>query len=178
MKPMRGIKFLPQDAVYDEMDSPVGKLIIITAKEGLHAVLWENDRKNTAVEKVIQALPKSSTDKIILKTKKQLTEYFQGNRKIFDLPLVIDGTDFQKQCWQQLIEIPYAQTISYGEQAQKIGGKNKARAVGMSNGLNPISIIIPCHRVVGKNKRLVGFASGLENKRYLLNLEGALNEIF
>lgn len=171
MKAIRGIRFLPQDAFYDEIDSPVGGLTIIASSEGLHAVLWDSDRENPKMAKIIQALPKSSDDKIIVKTKKQLMEYFQGQRKIFDLPLVINGTDFQKLCWQQLLKIPYAKTISYGEQAQRIGNKNKARAVGMSNGLNPISIIIPCHRVIGINGKLVGFAGGLSCKAWLLEHE-------
>ncbi|EKD72741.1 MAG: hypothetical protein ACD_45C00599G0001, partial [uncultured bacterium] len=95
----------------------------------------------------------------------------QGKRKMFDLPLVIDGTDFQIQAWKQLLKIPYSSTITYGEQAEKMGDKKKARAVGMANKLNPISIIIPCHRVIGNNGQLIGFAGGLEKKAYLLKLE-------
>lgn len=110
-------------------------------------------------------------NKLSQKTKKQLNEYFQGKRKIFDLPLVYNGTEFQIQTWKQLIKIPYAKTISYAEQAERIGNKNKARAVGLANGLNPISIIIPCHRVIGSNGHLVGFGGGLEKKSFLLKLE-------
>ena len=87
------------------------------------------------------------------------------------MPLSPQGTPFQIQAWQQLSAIPYAETISYGEQAKRLGDKNKSRAVGMANGCNPISIIIPCHRVIGSNGKLVGFAGGLDKKSYLLNLE-------
>ncbi len=172
MKEPRDIRFLPEGAVtYDEMDSPVGKLTIITSPEGLHAILWDIDRKNQKYEKMISDLSKSKDEKILVQTQKQLIEYFQGKRKAFDLPLVLAGTDFQMQAWNQLLKIPYGTTTSYAEQAEKIGNKNKARAVGMANGLNPISIIIPCHRVVGSNGHLVGFAGGIEKKAYLLRLE-------
>ena len=87
------------------------------------------------------------------------------------MPLVINGTDFQIQAWKQLLKIPYATTITYSQQAEKVGNKNKARAVGLANGLNPIPIIIPCHRVIGSNGRLVGFGGGLEKKACLLKLE-------
>ena len=172
MKEPRGIQFLPEGAVtYDEMDSPVGKLTIITSSEGLHAILWDIDRKSPKCEKMIGDLTKSEDEKIIVQTKKQLIEYFQGKRKTFDLPLVLAGTDFQMQAWTQLLKIPYGTTLSYAEQAEKIGDKNKARAVGMANGRNPISIVIPCHRVVGSNGHLVGFGGGIEKKAYLLQLE-------
>lgn len=171
MKKHRSINFLPEDATYDEVDSPVGTLTIITSAKGLHAVLWDNDRKSKQYEAVINNISQSKNEKIIIQTKKQLNEYFQGKRKVFDLPLAIKGTDFQMQVWDQLTKIPYAKTISYAEQAAKIGNKNKARAVGLANGLNPISIIIPCHRVIGSDGRLVGFGGGLEKKSFLLDLE-------
>src|SRR3990167_4725553 len=171
MKKLRSIHFLPEDATYDEMSSPVGRLTIITSLKGLHAILWENDRNHPQYEKMIKSLRQSKSDPIIVQTKKQLIEYFQGKRKIFNLPLVIEGTDFQIQVWKQLLKIPYAKTLSYSEQAEKMGDKNKARAVGTANGLNPISIIVPCHRVIGSNGHLVGFAGGLDKKDYLLKLE-------
>lgn len=176
MKKMRGVRFLPKDAIYDEMNSPVGKLTLITSSEGLHAILWENERENITHEKIISSLQRSKNEKTIIQTKKQLAQYFQGKRKKFDLPLVIKGTDFQIQAWQQLLKIPYAKTISYAEQAKKIGDKNKARAVGMANGLNPISIVIPCHRVIGSNGHLVGFGGGIDKKAFLLKLEANHDE--
>jgi len=171
MKKMRVTLCLPNDTSYDEMESPVGKLTIIASSQGLHAILWDNDCNHPDYQKITATLNKCSNEKNILETKKQLTEYFQGQRKKFDLPLILNGTDFQIQAWQQLLNIPYATTVSYAEQAEKIGNKNKARAVGMANGLNPISIIIPCHRVIGSNSHLVGFAGGIEKKAYLLALE-------
>ena len=167
MKARLGIKFLSNNASYAVMDSPVGKLIIVTSTEGLHAILWDSDSQDLTL------LQHSNTDKTIVETKKQLTEYFAGQRKTFDLPLVINGTEFQNKCWQQLLKIPYGKTMAYGEQAEHVGNKNKARAVGAANGLNPISIVVPCHRVIGSNGHLVGFGGGLENKDYLLKLERA-----
>ncbi len=171
MKKIRGLQFLPPDSTYDRMASPVGDLTIITSLQGLHAILWDKDFKNPQYEKMINCLIPSVNEPTILSTKNQLLEYFQGKRKKFDLPLVIQGTNFQMQVWNQLLKIPYAKTISYGEQAEKIGDKNKARAVGMANGRNPIPIIIPCHRVIGSNGHLTGFGGGLNNKAYLLKLE-------
>ncbi len=171
MKTIRAVRTLPTDATYDEMNSPVGKLTIITSPKGLHAILWDTDRNNLKYEKIISTLTRSKHEKTIIETKQQLTEYFQGKRKKFALPLVLNGTDFQMQAWQQLLKIPYAKTISYGEQATKIGDKNKARAVGMANGVNPISIVVPCHRVIGSNGSLTGFGGGLDKKAYLLGLE-------
>jgi methylated-DNA-[protein]-cysteine S-methyltransferase len=169
MKAMRGLQFLPDNATYDVMNSPVGKLTIITSPEGLHAILWDNDHKE--VNKISSLFRQSRNEQTIIETKKQLQEYFAGKRKKFDLPLVINGTDFQIQCWQQLLKIPYGKTVSYGEQAEKVGNKNKARAVGMANGLNPISIVVPCHRVIGSSGQLIGFGGGLDKKVYLLELE-------
>ncbi len=173
MKHNHRLQKLPSDAAYDEMPSPVGTLTIIGSPLGLHAILWDSDRPHSACETIINTLSRSATETVIIATKQQLSEYFQGQRQIFDLPLVFNGTPFQNQAWQQLLQIPYGQTISYGEQARKIGDKNKARAVGMANGLNPISIVIPCHRVIGSNGRLVGFGGGLNNKAFLLQLEQA-----
>jgi methylated-DNA-[protein]-cysteine S-methyltransferase len=167
MKKIKSKQVLPVDAMYDEMSSPVGTLTIIASIAGLHAILWSNlDR-----EKILLSLRQSNTEKIIAQTKNQLTEYFQGTRKTFDLPLAMQGTDFQRAVWNELINIPYGTTISYAEQAKRIGDKNKARAVGMANGLNPIPIVIPCHRVIGSQGKLVGFAGGLDKKSFLLNLE-------
>ena len=171
MKAFRSIRLLPSDAVYDEMNSPVGKLMIIASSKGLHAVLWETDRHDPICKNKLRDLSRTKNEKTIVETKKQLAEYFQGKRKKFDLPLVTNGTDFQQQCWQQLLKIPYAKTISYGEQATKLGDKNKCRAVGMANGSNPISIIIPCHRVIGSNGQLVGFGGGLSSKQWLIEHE-------
>lgn len=101
----------------------------------------------------------------------QLEEYFAGERKNFDLPIKLSGTEFQQQAWGVLKKIPFGKTISYGEQAKRVGDKKKARAVGMANGRNPVSIIVPCHRVIGSNGSLTGFGGGLKKKQWLLNHE-------
>lgn len=173
MKKKQRVQNLPADASYDEMDSPVGKLTIITSEKGLHAILWDVDRQNRVCDKSVLALHQSNSGKVMTSTKKQLMEYFNSKRKAFDLPLAPTGTDFQRQAWQQLQKIPYGKTISYGEQARRLGDKNKARAVGLANGCNPISIVVPCHRVIGANGKLVGFGGGLDRKAVLLALEKA-----
>lgn len=109
--------------------------------------------------------------KLIKNTYEQLMEYLQGKRTNFNIPIKLDGTEFQKKVWKELLEIPYGKTCSYKEIAQKIGNKNACRAVGGANNKNPIMIVVPCHRVVGKNGSLVGYASGLEVKRRLLDIE-------
>jgi methylated-DNA-[protein]-cysteine S-methyltransferase len=101
----------------------------------------------------------------------QLAEYFDGTRTAFDLPLDPIGTPFQRTVWRALVEIPYGETVTYGELAQRLGRPSAARAVGLANGRNPIGIIVPCHRVVGANGDLTGYGGGLERKRHLLDLE-------
>jgi len=107
-----------------------------------------------------------------------LKEYFSDGRKDFSLPLNPDGTAFQKFVWAELLTIPYGRTISYKQLAERIGSKNLIRAVGRANALNPIPIIIPCHRVIGTNSSLVGYSGGIKLKRFLLELEGALQKKF
>ena len=108
---------------------------------------------------------------LIKKAGRQLDEYFEGRRMAFDLPLLFKGTDFQKKVWDALLAIPYGETRSYGEIAARIGSPKAARAVGMANNRNPISIVIPCHRVIGADGTLVGYGSGLDKKEVLLRLE-------
>jgi methylated-DNA-[protein]-cysteine S-methyltransferase len=153
---------------YDQMESPVGILTLIASDQGLQAILWDHDCASLMYKVQLQALTLNPQHPILIEAKKELGEYFQGKRKRFDVPLILDGTEFQIQAWQQLLQIPYGQTLSYGEQAARLGDKNKARAVGMANRQNPISIIIPCHRVIGKNGSLTGFGGGLDKKERLL----------
>ena len=101
----------------------------------------------------------------------QLDEYFSGRRKIFDLPLAPKGTDFQMRCWEALLQVPYGETRSYGDIARSVGSPRGFRAVGMANNRNPIAIIIPCHRIIGSDGKLVGFGGGLDIKAFLLDLE-------
>ncbi len=171
MAKMRGRQNFPNSACYDEMDSPVGKLTIVATESAVHAVLWDLDRKDLKCDQNITRLERSSHQHLVLRCKNQLSEYFSGKRKVFDIPYELNGTDFQIAAWKELVNIPYARTLTYAEQAMCLGDKNKARAVGSANGLNPISIIVPCHRVIGSSGKLCGFAGGLTTKAQLLHFE-------
>ena len=146
--------------------SPIGSLVLISDKSALFGIEFGNEKVENFSNK-----PTKENHPILLKTEKQLKEYFVGNRKEFDIPLKLEGTDFQKKVWQELLKIPFGKTISYEQLAEKMGDKNKARAVGNANGKNPIPIIIPCHRVIEKNGKLGGFGGGLHIKQFLLELE-------
>lgn len=157
---------------YTKVQSPVGELTLICDRTQLLAILWEKEKRG----RVKLPLGKMNSSHPILKeAKKQLGEYFQGKRNDFDLPLGFNGTEFQKLVWQTLLKIPYGQTATYSALAKKIGRPKSARAVGSANGRNPLSIVVPCHRVIGKNDDLVGFAGGLDVKRQLLGLESNRN---
>ncbi|MCL6235516.1 methylated-DNA--[protein]-cysteine S-methyltransferase [Acinetobacter sp. ANC 5579] len=153
---------------YQFLNSPVGQLKLVAHETALVAVLWENENPNRVR---LAALVEDLQHPILLKTAQQLNEYFAGKRQQFDLPLDFEGTAFQQQVWQALLTIPFGETRSYKQIAEQIGNVNAVRAVGAANGKNPISIIAPCHRVVGANGKLVGFAGGLENKEILLKIE-------
>ena len=151
-----------------EMPSPVGILKLVATENALVAVLWENENpKRVRLAELIEQVDHP----ILLETQKQLREYFAGTRQQFDLPLDFEGTVFQKKVWQALRGIPFGETRSYRDIAAQVGNIKAVRAVGAANGKNPISIIAPCHRVVGVNGKLVGFAGGLNNKEILLGLE-------
>ena len=151
-----------------EMASPVGTLKLVAHETALVAVLWENENpKRVRLAELVEQADHS----VLLETQKQLTEYFAGKRQQFDLPLDFAGTEFQHKVWQALLSIPFGETRSYRDIAEQIGNVKAVRAVGAANGKNPISIIAPCHRVVGTNGKLVGFAGGLDNKDILLRLE-------
>lgn len=146
----------------------MGELSLVAHDQALVAVLWENEIPNRVK---LSDLTENDNHPILLETEKQLNEYFTQKRKSFDLPLAFMGTEFQKAVWQALLTIPFGETRSYKDIALQIGNIKAVRAVGAANGKNPISIIAPCHRVVGANGKLVGFAGGLENKEILLNIE-------
>ena len=154
---------------YKEMDSPVGRLKLISSDKGLAAILWEND-KPTRIQ--VRTYTENNTHPVLLETEQQLKEYFEGKRNSFSLTLYPVGTDFQKNVWNALSGIPYGETRSYGDIARQLGNIKAVRAVGAANGRNPISIVVPCHRVIGASGELTGFAGGLEAKAYLLSLEG------
>ena len=152
------------------MASPVGELTLVASPRGLRAVLWPNELDaSTRLTAADDGDPAAAA--VLRETIRQLGEYFAGDRHEFDIPLDPVGTEFQQSAWMQLRLIPYGNTISYGEQARRLGDVRKSRAVGAANGRNPISIIVPCHRVIGANGSLTGFASGIENKSWLLRHE-------
>lgn len=152
---------------YCYIDSPIGKLLL-RGREGVVEELFFPTSERPLSTEAEQKYDEESLKPAII----QLNEYFEGKRQNFDLELSPCGTPFQRSVWQELQKIPYGQTVSYSFIAQKIGNPKGSRAVGMANNKNPIPIIIPCHRVIGKNGTLTGFGGGLDIKRYLLDLEG------
>jgi methylated-DNA-[protein]-cysteine S-methyltransferase len=149
--------------------SPVGPLTLVSGDRGLVAVLWENDKAGRVQFGDVREDPGHP---VLAEAARQLEEYFAGKRKIFSLPLDFHGTDFQKKVWAALLTIPFGETRSYAQIAIQIGNPKAVRAVGAANGKNPISIIAPCHRVIGSNGGLTGFAGGLAAKTLLLSHEG------
>ena len=155
--------------LYKTIPSPVGQLILVARDTKLAAILWENERLNRVR---LGPLEEDSQHPVLKETERQLMEYFAGQRRRFDLALDFAGTDFQVRVWQALLTIPFGETRSYRDIAIQIGQPTAVRAVGAANGRNPISIIAPCHRVIGTSGSLTGFAGGLAAKQFLLSLEG------
>jgi len=156
--------------------TPYGELVIGSFEDKLCLCDWRYRKMRNAVDKRIRSgLNLDYTDgnsDIIEETKKQLTQYFNQERTEFDIPLLFVGSDFQKQVWDALKEIPYGQTDTYLGLSKKLGNEKAIRAVSSANGANAISIIVPCHRIIGSDGKLVGYAGGLDVKRRLLKLEG------
>lgn len=150
--------------------SPVGVLTIVASSRGLRALLWEGERVGRV--RIADAIPQDND--VVAETRRQLAEYFGGERTQFEIPLDPVGTPFQNRAWNALREIPFGETVSYGTQARRLGDVGLARAVGAANGRNPISIIVPCHRVIGSSGALTGFAAGLDAKKFLLDHERAI----
>ena len=153
---------------YKMMKSPVGALKLVASDKGLAAVLWENDDPRRVR---LGPLTEDQGNPVLLEAERQLKAYFSGQLTSFSLKLDFHGTGFQKQVWAALLTIPFGETRSYAQIADQIGNSKAVRAVGAANGKNPISIITPCHRVIGKNGTLTGFAGGLDAKKCLLDLE-------
>jgi len=146
-------------------DSPVGALTVVAGDHGVRAVLWpDDDPQRVRLDETTE----ECTHPVVAAAVEQLGEYFAGTRVEFVLPLDPVGTAFQRAAWEALRSIAYGTTATYGEQAAWMGDRRKARAVGAANGRNPISIIVPCHRVVGANSALTGFAGGIDTKAWLL----------
>jgi methylated-DNA-[protein]-cysteine S-methyltransferase len=159
-----------KDYVYKTVPTPVGRLKLIASDDGLAAILWENDPPGRVRLDVAGEAPDHP---VLNEAERQLADYFAGRRKAFDLKIDFAGTDFQKKVWAALLTIPFGETRTYSDIARQIGAPKAVRAVGAANGRNPISIIAPCHRVLGSNGALTGFAGGLEAKAHLLKFEGA-----
>jgi methylated-DNA-[protein]-cysteine S-methyltransferase len=140
------------------IDSPIGRIALISDESHLKALTFSSDQVEES-----ENLPE-----ILLKTAHQLEEYFAGTRFVFDLDLDPDGTGFQKSVWQRLLQVPYGATKSYREIAIELGSILNTRAVGTANGKNPIPIIVPCHRIIGHDGKMVGYAGGIERKKWLL----------
>ncbi len=155
--------------------SPFGDLMVGAISDKLCLCHWQSQKNTTQLyqrlSKHFDASIQQQNGSLITQTIEQLNEYFQQGRTTFDLPLTLAGTQFQQQVWQQLRLIPYGQTISYQQLAQNIANKTAVRAVANANAANPLAIIIPCHRVIGANGKLTGYAGGLATKQALLNLE-------
>lgn len=153
---------------YKMIKSPVGRLKLVASEQGLVAILWENDNP-TRIR--LRELVADDRHPVLVETERQLKEYFAGKRKTFSLGLDMRGTRFQKDVWEKLLAIPFGETRSYGQLAKQLGNPRATRAVGAANGKNPLSIIVPCHRVIGSSGKLTGFAGGLQTKAKLLSLE-------
>src|SRR4051812_1365496 len=146
------------------LDTPIGPLGLVASGKALQAVLFDG-----------RAIRPEGSSPVLDQAQRQLEAYFAGDLVDFDLPLELTGTEFQRRCWLALASIPYGQTVSYGEQARRLGlGAEAARAVGAANGQNPLPIVLPCHRVIGADGKLTGFGGGLPTKRFLLEHEGAI----
>jgi methylated-DNA-[protein]-cysteine S-methyltransferase len=156
------------------LDTPVGRLTVVAGPQGLRAVLWpEDDPARVVLDAEVEELDGVvlAEEDVLRRARQQLVEYFAGERIDFDLPLDPVGTPFQQRAWAVLRTIPYGTTITYGEQARRLGAPTAARAVGAANGRNPLSVVVPCHRVTGADGRLTGFAGGLDAKAWLLDHE-------
>jgi methylated-DNA-[protein]-cysteine S-methyltransferase len=151
------------------LDTPIGTLTLVGSDAGLRAVLWPTEKPGRVP--LPDDIATVTEHAVLSRAATQLTEYFAGTRQRFDVPLDLHGTAFQVKVWRSLAEITYGETATYGEQAARLGDGRKARAVGAANGRNPVSIILPCHRVVGADGSLTGFAGGIDTKRWLLDHE-------
>jgi methylated-DNA-[protein]-cysteine S-methyltransferase len=155
--------------IYTTMESPIGELLLLGDGDVLHGLYMQAGRKPIRVQTAW-----ARDDSAFADVRRQLSEYFAGERSDFDVAMHLEGSAFQRTVWHALTEIPYGETISYGELARRIGRPDLARAVGTANGQNPIAVIVPCHRVIGSNGKLVGYGGGLDNKRRLLELEAGV----
>ena len=158
----------PKPHVYKRLASPVGTLTLFGTDEGVAAILWENDRPARVR---LHVAGEDDRHPVLVEAGRQLNEYFAGVRRQFQLKLDVSGTAFQRAVWDALSTIPFGETRSYAQVAEQIGNPTAVRAVGAANGRNPVSIVVPCHRVIGSSGALTGFAGGLDVKAQLLAFE-------
>jgi len=160
---------------YTVIDSPIGALTLVADDEtsALRALYMVEHRYAPSPDTFGERLTGADAERVFGVVTSQLAEYFAGTRQTFDLPLAPVGTEFQLAVWQQLRAIPYGETFTYGEVALRLGNPRAVRAVGLANGRNPLSIVVPCHRVIGANGAMTGFGGGIERKEFLLGLENA-----
>ena len=155
--------------------SPIGEILLGSYEGKLCLCDWKYRRIRTAIDERIQrafqAEFREQQSPVVLETQNQLKEYFEGERKVFDIPLLFAGTDFQKSVWNTLCGIPYGKTESYLSLSRRLGNEKAIRAVASANGANAIAIVVPCHRIIGSNGELIGYAGGLQAKKKLLNIE-------
>ncbi len=154
--------------LFTHIESPIGRLLLTSDETALTGLYMEPSRKAQSTDGCTEDAAAAPLSAAI----RQLTEYFAGSRREFDLPLRMQGTAFQQRVWRQLTEIPYGTTWSYGKLAKRIDNPSASRAVGLANGRNPFSILVPCHRVIGADGSLTGYGGGLDRKRWLLAHEG------
>ena len=152
-------------------ESPVGLLKLVASERGLRAILWPLDATDAQIDRVRLGKVARRSTPVLDDAERQLDEYFNGTRLAFDLLLDLQGTDFQRDVWLSLADVGFGKTRSYGEQAKRLDRPTATRAVAAANGKNPIPIVVPCHRVVGSNGKLTGFAGGLDTKAWLLDHE-------
>jgi methylated-DNA-[protein]-cysteine S-methyltransferase len=170
LKIKKGLRYF-----HSYFESPLGKLPLIVSDKALYALLWENEKPNRVP---FPAIVEEGENEILTRIKQQLEQYFEGKRKTFEIPLRPKGTEFQCLVWKELEKIPFGQLRTYGQLAKILHQPGASRAVGAANCRNPISILVPCHRVVGSHGSLTGFAGGIKAKEFLLSLEGHSRLVF
>jgi methylated-DNA-[protein]-cysteine S-methyltransferase len=156
------------DLLYTNLDSPIGELLLVSDGHALHGLYMQEGRTAAKIRPGWQ-----ESEQPFARVRTQLTEYFDGRRSCFDVPLAMRGSAFERRVWSALLQIPYGESTSYGEIARRIGEPGAARGVGVANARNPIAVIVPCHRVIGADGSLTGYGGGLERKRWLLAHEAA-----
>ena len=160
------------NVLYDVVQTPIDRLVVASDRSAIVGVWMANAEPDDA-----RWADRCASDALLEEARRQLLAYFDGQLKVFDLPLAPNGTEFQRRVWSELTKIPFGATISYAQLARRVSNEAAVRAVGAANGRNPIPIIVPCHRVIGSDGSLTGFGGGLQRKQWLLRHEGAQEEL-